>query len=764
MTAGAPPPGLPLPPRLVLITALVPAAVGLAAVVGWLTHTPTLTSVVPGLSSMKMNTALGFILGGSSLYLSLRPERWAAQLSLLCALVMGTIALLTLVEYALGSSFGIDQLLIRDGTAGAQFPGRPGVNTAAALLLLAMALPPRQMLHQPPWLTEAAVIAALLIGLVALLGYLYHVASFTGLASATQMAVHTALGVVLLAVGVLARDRDGPAVRIALGPGSGGRIVRQLLPIAVVLLTVFGWLRLLGQRAGLYDTEFGVAIVVLGSILMVAALTFWSAVQVNRDAAGRLGAEGQLRAVVESSPSGMVMIDRAGTIVLVNREIERQFGYSRESLLGQPIERLVPSRLREDHPRVRTEFFAHPQTRVMGAGRDLYGQRKDGTEIPVEIGLNPISTDRGQFVLASVVDITERKRAEARFRAAVESSPNGMVMIERSGKILLVNREVERLFGYSREELLGQPIEILVPSRLGASHPGLRTDFFAHPQTRAMGAGRDLHGVRKDGVEIPVEIGLNPIETDEGVFVLASVVDITQRKRAEAELKRSNEELERFAYVASHDLQEPLRMVGSYVQLLAKRYKGKLDQDADEFIGFALDGAIRMQRLIQDLLAFSRVSTKGVVPVPTEADAVLGAALASLKLTVEETGASVTYDRLPPVLADPGQLEHVFLNLISNALKFRGAAAPAIHIGASREGSEWRLTVRDNGIGIDPQYFDRIFVIFQRLNARTDYPGTGIGLAIVKKIVERHGGRIWVDSVPGSGTTFSFTLPAVSEA
>lgn len=204
-------------------------------------------------------------------------------------------------------------------------------------------------------------------------------------------------------------------------------------------------------------------------------------------------------------------------------------------------------------------------------------------------------------------------------------------------------------------------------------------------------------------------------------------------------------------------------MVGSYVQLLAKRYKGKLDQDADEFIGFALDGAIRMQRLIQDLLAFSRVSTKGAVPVPTEATAVLDAALASLKLTIEETGASVTYDRLPPVLADPGQLEHVFLNLISNALKFRGAAAPAIHIGASREGNGWRLTVRDNGIGIDPQYFDRIFVIFQRLNARTDYPGTGIGLAIVKKIVERHGGRIWVDSVPGSGTTFSFTLPAVSE-
>jgi len=352
---------------------------------------------------------------------------------------------------------------------------------------------------------------------------------------------------------------------------------------------------------------------------------------------------------------------------------------------------------------------------------------------------------------------------ERQLRAVIESAPSGLVMIDRGGTIVLVNREIERQFGYDRRELLGQPIETLVPSRLRAAHPGLRTDFFAHPQTRAMGAGRDLHGVRKDGVEIPVEIGLNPIETDEGLFVLASVVDITQRKRAEAELKRSNEELERFAYVASHDLQEPLRMVGSYVQLLAKRYHGKLDRDADEFIGFALDGAIRMQRLIQDLLAFSRVSTRGAVPIPTDSGAVLRGALASLKLTIEETGASVTHDRLPVVLADPGQLEHVFLNLISNALKFRGSTPPAIHIGAARDDGDWRFTVRDNGIGIDSQYFDRIFVIFQRLNARTDYPGTGIGLAIVKKIVERHGGRIWVESVPGAGTTFSFTLPAVSE-
>src|SRR5436309_3168397 len=229
----------------------------------------------------------------------------------------------------------------------------------------------------------------------------------------------------------------------------------------------------------------------------------------------------------------------------------------------------------------------------------------------------------------------------------------------------------------------------LVPDRLRKRHPEHRTDFFANPQTRAMGAGRDLFGVRKDGTEIPVEIGLNPIETDEGLFVLASVVDITARKQAEQELRRSNEELERFAYVASHDLQEPLRMVGSYVQLLGKRYKGKLDADADEFIGYALDGALRMQRLIEDLLAFSRVGTRGVAFAPTDVGAAVDRALENLKLSIDEAGATVTKSGLLTVSADAGQLEHLFLNLVSNALKFRGSAPPNIQISAERRDRDW---------------------------------------------------------------------------
>jgi light-regulated signal transduction histidine kinase (bacteriophytochrome) len=243
-------------------------------------------------------------------------------------------------------------------------------------------------------------------------------------------------------------------------------------------------------------------------------------------------------------------------------------------------------------------------------------------------------------------------------------------------------------------------------------------------------------------------------------------VELDERRRAEylltqyaEELKRSNTELEQFAYVASHDLQEPLRMVASFTQLLAKRYQGKLDREADEFIGFAVDGATRMQSLINDLLAYSRVGSRGKPFQPVNCAAVVSQALANLASTVEEAHAVVTQDRLPTVPGDAGQLVQLFQNLIANAIKFRGPDLPEIHVTANQTDGGWTFAIRDNGIGIPAEHFDRIFSIFQRLHRRSDYAGTGIGLAICKKIVERHGGRIWVESNPGRGSTFYFTLP-----
>jgi PAS domain S-box-containing protein len=236
---------------------------------------------------------------------------------------------------------------------------------------------------------------------------------------------------------------------------------------------------------------------------------------------------------LEAAPCAMLMVDDRGRIILVNTQMEQLFGYERAELLEQPIEMLVPDRYRTGHPRHREAFSEHPTARAMGAGRDLFGLRKDGSEVPIEIGLNPIHTDKGAFVLASIIDITERKRADERFRLVVEANPSAMLMVSTEGLMTLVNNQTEKLFGYSRKELLGQPVEMLVPERYHAAHPGHRAGFFQHPSTRAMGAGRDLYGLRKDGSEVPIEIGLNPIHTDEGEFVLASIIDITERKRSE---------------------------------------------------------------------------------------------------------------------------------------------------------------------------------------------------------------------------------------
>ena len=235
-------------------------------------------------------------------------------------------------------------------------------------------------------------------------------------------------------------------------------------------------------------------------------------------------------------------------------------------------------------------------------------------------------------------------------------------------------------------------------------------------------------------------------------------------RRRTNELTRSNEELQQFAYVASHDLQEPLRMVGSYVQLLARRYKGRLDDDADEFIGFAVDGAVRMQRLLDGLLTFSRVRTHGTDFKPVVLDDVFASTAADLKGRIEESDAEVTSDPLPQVLGDKAQLGQVFQNLISNALKFRGADAPRIHVSAKRDGSEWVISVRDNGIGIDPQFGDKVFIIFKRLHTRAEYPGDGLGLATARRIVDRHGGRMWFESELGQGATFFFSLPIMETA
>jgi PAS domain S-box-containing protein len=351
--------------------------------------------------------------------------------------------------------------------------------------------------------------------------------------------------------------------------------------------------------------------------------------------------------------------------------------------------------------------------------------------------------------------------SEAKFAGILAISSDAIISIDEDQRIRYFNQGAEQIFGYDSYEVIGEPLEMLIPPEHRAGHRAHVVVFGSGPVVaRRMGERGQITGLRKSGEIFPADASISKLQLGGKRIYTAVLRDVTERVRAEQELARSNAELEQFAYVASHDLQEPLRMVASYTQLLARRYGDHLDDDAREFIGFAVDGVKRMQALINDLLAFSRVGTRGGTHEPTDADAALERVLATLGHAAEESDAVVTHDPLPTIIADASQLGQVFQNLIANALKFHKPGEPSrVHLSARRGVQEWIFSVADNGIGIAPEFADRIFVLFQRLHNRSEYPGTGIGLSICKKIVERHGGRIWFDSTPGKGTTFHFSIP-----
>jgi len=486
-----------------------------------------------------------------------------------------------------------------------------------------------------------------------------------------------------------------------------------------------------------------------------------------------------LRAAVESSPSGLLMVDPDGRIVLVNREVERLFGYPREELLGQSVDLLVPESMRKGHSAFRDTFLSDPKVRAMGVGRDLYGLRRDGTRVPVEIGLTPVATERGMFVLSSIVDISARKSAEARFRAAVESSPAGMVMVDQKGRIVLVNREVERLFGYDRTELVGTSIERLVPERFRGRHPGFREGFFNAPDVRAMGAGRDLFGLRKDGSEVPIEIGLNPIEMEEGLFVLSSIVDISERQREERERKeleaqlRQAQKLEAVGTLAggvAHDFNNILSAILGYAELLEDQIRDPdAVRDLDELKQFVGRG----RSLVQRIQAFGRRQEARRVPLALARplDEVTRFLRSSLGpgVEIESRAAPDT----PRILGDPSAMHQVIMNLGMNAAQaMRGGGRLSLEVEGLyvtdsrarrhpelREGPHAVLSVRDTGAGIPPEVRERVFEPF--FTTKPAGSGSGLGLAIVHGIVREHDGAIELESEVDVGTTVRVFLPAV---
>ncbi len=466
-------------------------------------------------------------------------------------------------------------------------------------------------------------------------------------------------------------------------------------------------------------------------------------------------------------PTPLMLVARDGSIVLSNKRFDALFGYEEGELWNQPIDVLVPENIRKIHPELRDAFFQVPTSRSMGTGRDLFGAHKDGELIPLEIGLEPVEQDGESLVMVSVLDIRQRKLDEAKVRRAIDAASGAMVMVNEHGKIELVNEQTRHLFGYDASELIGEKIERLVPERYRRKHNVYRMNYQNSRDRRSMGAGRDLYGVRKDGTEFPVEIGLTPIDGPQGRLIMATIIDITERKLNERniqqkneELQRLNEELKEFAYSASHDLKAPLSSISGILEFCESDLAGGSLDEVRTNIQRARQLAARLAGRIEDMLTLAETdSVASSWQQVSLSDAVAEIWQGLQGCGRPEVELTTRFAHSEPIHTVPARLSIVLENILANAIKYRdrSKAKCCVHIESADEGGVLRLSIQDNGIGIPAEYHEKIFQLFRRV-ADTDEPGSGLGLALVRKNLAYLGGDIAVESTD-AGTTFILTLP-----
>ncbi|RNL65238.1 PAS domain-containing sensor histidine kinase [Nocardioides marmoriginsengisoli] len=479
---------------------------------------------------------------------------------------------------------------------------------------------------------------------------------------------------------------------------------------------------------------------------------------------GTTNSSPDLGGLLEAAPDAMVVIDQSGAIVLVNAQTLSVFGYARHELLGQPVEMLVPADLHSVHRQHRHDYVGEPHVRAMGSGLDLRARRKDGSEFPVEISLAPLETEDGLLISAAVRDVTSKRREERLFRGLLEAAPDAMVIVDQEGTILLVNAQVERCFGYDREELIGRSVEVLVPERFAGIHVAFRSGYVAGPRTRPMGLAGDLHARRKDGSEFPVEISLAPLETEDGLLISAAVRDISERRAMQEEAERVKDE---FFATVSHELRTPLTSLLGYSELMADLEQ--LSPQGRRFLSVITRSAERELRLVDDLLTLVAIEESGLAIRPARVDLVpiLRDAVEAARPRAEELHIELELD-LPGIglmiNADRDRIGQAIDNLLSNALKFTPAGGEiGVRLRAVDGNAE--IEVADSGMGIGEVEPNRVFERLYRSGTAVaqQVPGAGLGLTIALAIVEAHQGTIGVVKTDAHGTTFRMSFRVVEE-
>ena len=770
-------------------------AIGLLVLMGWLFELPALTSILPGLATMKANSALAFGLAGVSLWQLTKEYRGqrSNRIAKVCAAITMLIGLLTLCEYIFGWDFGIDQLLFKDKlTPQNAYPGRMSPATALNLFLLGCAL----LILDSHWGNRLYILltsTAILIAGVAVIGYLYNVTSLYKFGSYTTVALHTAITAIVLALGILSARPKNELLSMFTNDDAQGIQTRRLLSAAIGIPIVLGWLRLAGQRMGLYDTEIGVAIFALSNVIIFFALIWWNARTLHGVEVKRGQAEDALRQseerfaiIFRSSPTPIALTRVAdGKTMDVNDAFCKLFGFTREEAVGRSSLELGIV-----DPEAQQKRVQHVKKTGMIRDMEVQARNRHGNPLDLLISVETIRLNEEAYALTTMIDVTERKRVGDALQKA--HSELERKIQERTAALSQANALLQMLLDHMPDHIYFKDAQsrFIRNSRsqaksLGLSDPAEAVgksdfDFFTHAQIsyeieqEIIRSGQPLidqeeRVVWPDGRETWVSTTKAPLLDLDGRIIGTFGIsrDITERKQADValqkaklELEAANKELEAFSYSVSHDLRAPLRSVDGFSQALLEDYGEMLPPEGRNFLERIRNSAQRMAELIDDLLNLSRVTRAPLNFVTVDISKLAENTAAELRRN--DAKRQVGFIITPNLTADgdPRLLQIVIENLMNNAWKFTSKRELAeIEVGTKYENGETIYLIRDNGAGFDMTYANKLFGAFQRLHAMTEFPGTGIGLATIQRIIHRHGGRVWAEGVVDQGATFFFTLP-----